>query len=150
MKLRQLELRACIAVLERNRLGHLACTSDGLPYIVPLHYAWAQNYLYAFSMPGRKIDALRHNAGAAMLIEEIDTPQRWRSVLVRGSFEELPDQIGFKRQRDHAWQLLSRHNSWWEPGSYKPEATGPVPGAQPIFFRITADEITGRESLAED
>ena len=42
-----------------------------------------------------------------------------------GTFEELPNRMGWKHQREHAWSLLEQHANWWEPGSLKP-IPGPV------------------------
>ncbi|MCO6388868.1 pyridoxamine 5'-phosphate oxidase family protein [Aliihoeflea sp. 40Bstr573] len=150
MTVRQLDRDQCLDIIEKNRLGRLACISIGVPYIVPIHYVHAEDHLYAFSMPGRKIEALRSDPGAAILVEDIDTPQHWRTVMVRGRYEELPDRIGFKRLRDRAWQLLSRHAVWWEPGAYKPVAPALAFKSEQVFFRISIDEISGRESIDGD
>jgi nitroimidazol reductase NimA-like FMN-containing flavoprotein (pyridoxamine 5'-phosphate oxidase superfamily) len=150
MIVRQLDRGECLDIVAKNRLGRLACVSAGLPYIVPIHYARSDDHLYAFSMPGRKIEAMRAEAGVAILVEEIETPQHGRTVMVRGRFEELPDRIGFKRLRDQAWQLLSRHAAWWEPGAYKPVAPALAFKSDQVFFRISIDEISGRESIDDD
>lgn len=150
MIVRELDRGQCLDIVAKNRLGRLACVSGGAPYIVPIHYALAENHLYAFSMPGRKIEAMRADPGAALLVEDIDTPQHWRTVMVRGRFEELPDRIGFKRLRDRAWQLLSRHAMWWEPGAYKPVAPALAFKSEQVFFRISIDEISGREAIDGD
>lgn len=150
MIVRQLDRELCLDIVSKNRLGRLACVSGGFPYVVPIHYARADDHLYAFSMPGAKVDAMRADTAVALLVEEIGTPRRWRTVMVRGRFEELPDRIGFKRQRDHAWQLLSRHAAWWEPGGYKPVTPALAFRSEQVFFRISIDEISGRESIDGD
>lgn len=48
----------------------------------------------------------------------------------------MPDEIGRKRERDHAWLLLSKPTGWWEPGSR--------PILSEIFFRIV-DWMSKRE-----
>ncbi len=50
----------------------------------------------------------------------------------------MPDEIGHKRERDHAWLLLSKPTGWWEPGSR--------PILSEIFFRIV-DWMSKRERL---
>lgn len=150
MIVRHLDRDECRDIVARNRLGRLACVSGGLPYVVPLHYALWENHLYAFSMPGQKIEAMRAEPGAAILVEDIETPRHWRTVMARGRFEELPDRVGFKRLRDQAWQLLSRHATWWEPGAYKPVTPAMAFKSEQVFFRISIDEISGRESIDGD
>ena len=46
----------CTKLLAANRLARLACARNGQPYVVPIYYAYADTHLYAFSMPGKKID----------------------------------------------------------------------------------------------
>lgn len=71
----------------------------------------------------------------------------WKSVIAVEHFEELPDRIGFKRERDHAWSLLSQHANWWEPGALKP-VSSPLGDHSPhVFFRIHTDRMSGRESV---
>ncbi len=54
----------------------------------------------------------------------------------------MPDEIGHKRERDHAWLLLSKPAGWWEPGS---RPILPVSTYAPeIFFRIV-DWMSKRE-----
>ncbi len=149
MQLRRLDRDQCLAFLEDHRLGRLACISAGQPYVVPVHYAFTADHLYMFSMAGRKIDALRANPAATMLVEQIDNQQAWRSVLVEGTFEELPDRLGYKRQRDMAWQLLSRHASWWEPAANKPAGQPIAANPEYLFFRLSLDVVSGREALLD-
>ena len=135
----------CVKLLAANRLGRLACAKDGQPYVVPIYYAYADNNLYAFSLPGKKIDWMRGNPLVSLQVDE-GRGQEWRSVVVDGRYEELPDRIGYKLQRDHAWSMLSKHVDWWEPGALKP-VTPPAPDhSSHLFFRILIEEISGRES----
>lgn len=136
----------CENLLAENRVGRLACAKDGQPYLVPVYYAYAKNYLYAFSMPGKKIDWMRANPRVSVLIEDQGQGREWRSVIVDGTYEELPDRIGRKREREYAWSLLSKHANWWEPGGLKP-VTPPLSDHSPhVFFRISVDKVSGREA----
>ncbi|MGX8010010.1 pyridoxamine 5'-phosphate oxidase family protein [Mesorhizobium sp. ORM8.1] len=147
MLIRTLSTLECTRLLTANRVGHLACAKDGQPYIVPFYYAHADNHLYAFSMPGKKIEWMRANLLVAVQVDERGHGRGWRSVVVEGRYEELPDRIGHKVQRDHAWALLSKHADWWEPGALKPE-TATVAESQPhVFFRIAITAVSGREAL---
>ena len=146
MHIRNLSNLECTRLLSGNRLAHLACAKDGKPYVVPIYFAYAENYLYAFSMPGKKIEFMRANPEVSLIVEERGHGREWKSVLVEGRFEELPDRIGHKRERDHAWSLLSKHIDWWEPGAIKP-VTPPVSGhLEHVFFRVLIEELSGREA----
>ena len=138
----------CLAFLAANRLARLACSVDDRPYLVPIHYAFRNHFIYAFSMPGRKVEAMRANPNVALLVEEFGEGRIWKSVIAEGRFEELPDRIGSKIERDHAWSLLSRHANWWEPGALKPDMAMPADEPHHIFFRVSIDSLSGRESIA--
>jgi len=146
MWIRTLDMDECVEVLEANRLGRLACAHDDQPYLVPFHYAYADGHLYAFSQPGKKVEWMRANPKVAVLVEDQAEGREWRSVIVEGRFEELPDRIGHKREREYARTLLSRHADWWEPGAHKPVPEQARMGY--VFFRISADRLSGREGKA--
>jgi nitroimidazol reductase NimA-like FMN-containing flavoprotein (pyridoxamine 5'-phosphate oxidase superfamily) len=148
MIVRTLSQLECTNLLVDNRLARLGCAYNGQPYIVPIYYAYADNHLYGFSMQGKKIEWMRSNPLVSLLIDARGERREWQSVIVDGRYEELPDKIGHKLERDRAWTVLSKHVNWWEPGALKP-ATGPS-ASQPthVFFRILIDKMSGR--AAED
>ncbi|RWP16325.1 pyridoxamine 5'-phosphate oxidase family protein [Mesorhizobium sp.] len=144
MIVQTLSIPECMALLAKNRLARLACAKDGQPYLVPIYYAYADRHLYAFSMPGKKIDWMRGNPLVSVQIDEQGKGRGWKSVVIDGRYEELPDRVGQKVERDHAWRILSRHANWWEPGALKP-ATLPVSDHSPhVFFRIAVEQLSGR------
>ena len=150
MLIRNLTVLECTKFLDANRFGHIGCaTSDGQPYIVPIYFAHADNRIYAFSMPGKKIDLMRKNPKACFLAEEHSRGKCWKSVLVNGTYEELPDEVGHKRDRERAWSLLSNIVDWWEPGALKPVLPVVSNRSPHIFFRISIDAISGREATLE-
>ncbi len=146
MMIRTLSTLECTKLLAANRTGHLACVKDGQPYVVCFNYAYADSHLYAFSLLGKKIDWMRANPLVCAQIDEHTSGRGWRSVIVDGRYEELPDRVGHKIQRDHAWAVLSKHSDWWEPGALKP-VTPPTSDSMPhVFFRILVEQVSGREA----
>jgi nitroimidazol reductase NimA-like FMN-containing flavoprotein (pyridoxamine 5'-phosphate oxidase superfamily) len=148
MRIRSLDRVECENLLAGSRIGHLACAKDGQPYVTTLHFAHAGQQLYAFSLPGKKIEWMRANPRVSVLFEERKHARSWRSVIVDGTFEELPDRIGHKVQRDRAWSLLSREANWWQPGALKPDTMAAPRAGEHVFFCIHIEEISGREALA--
>lgn len=134
----------CTQLLERNRLGRLACAKDGRPYVVPIYYAYADQYLYTFSMPGKKIEWMRDSPLVSVQVDEQGEGREWRSVVVDGCYEELPDRMGHKFERDYAWSLLSKRFDWWEPGGLKPVALPMSHHSAHVFFRIFVEQLSGR------
>ena len=147
MIIREMLRQECVELLATGRLGRLACCKDARPYVVPIHYAYADSSLYAFSVQGQKIDWMRENPNVCLQVDHRDGDRGWRSVVVSGRYEELPDRIGSKHAREHAWSLLEKHANWWEPGGLKPFDQGD--GGQSIFFRIHIESLSGRQSVDE-
>ena len=133
-------------LLRANRLGRLACASNDRPYLVTVFYACREDFLFAFTLHGRKLDTMRANPNVAVLVESRGDRNEWSSVLVEGRFEELPDEIGTKRLREQAWSLLSQHDGWWTPGALKPMAPPQPDTREHVFFRIRIETLSGREA----
>lgn len=147
MIIKELDKQQIQALLAANRLGRLACAKDCQPYLVPITYSLFDNYLYSFSMPGQKVDWMRINPKVCVQVDEFGEGRAWKSVIINGIFEELPDRIGFKHEREHAWSLLSKHANWWEPGGLKP-VTPPMATISPhLFYRIAIEGMTGRQAI---
>jgi uncharacterized protein len=69
MLIRTLSMNECTKVLAGHHLARLACAKDARPYVVPIYYAYADEVLYAFSIPGKKIDWMRANPHVSVLVE---------------------------------------------------------------------------------
>ncbi|RYZ48088.1 MAG: pyridoxamine 5'-phosphate oxidase family protein [Sphingobacteriales bacterium] len=91
-------------------LGYLACARDNRPYVVPIHYAFEAAKIYGFSMPGRKTDSLKANPHACMHVDDLESQDRWHSVLIEGGYTELPDTPECHNERIYAWSLLQKHD----------------------------------------
>lgn len=149
MIVRELNRGECAAIVSASRLARLACARDGQPYVVPIHYAFADDCLYSFSMPGLKIDWMRQNPLVCLQIDNLGSSRNWHSVIVYGRYEELPDRIGTKRERDHAWSLLEKHANWWEPGGLKPVPQPMATASTHLFYRIRIASMSGRQGIDE-
>jgi hypothetical protein len=146
MPITKMPREECIALLSRARFAHLACACDGKPYVVPLFFAYDDSYLYCFSTIGRKIDWLRKNPHTCVEVDEIDSGERWACVVVAGCFEELTDTPELQDARADAYRLLKDHASWWVPAYSRTDDQETRP-LDPIYFRISIDEITGRRTV---
>ena len=138
----------CLGIIKANRLARLACASEGQPYVIPIYYAFAGGHVYSFTMQGRKLEWMRRNPNVCLQVDD-RTEGGWRSVVVTGKFEELPDKIGYKRERDHAWQLLSQHANWWEPGAVRPDPPVFSDHSPHVFYRVSLEEVSGRNARRE-
>ena len=69
MLVKEMTQEECIAVVSNGRMGNLACARDNRPYVVPIYYAFSENHLYSFSMPGQKIDWMRSNPRVCVQVD---------------------------------------------------------------------------------
>ena len=135
-------------LLSRTRIGRLACSYEGQPYIVPLSFAYSSVYLYSLTTAGQKVDWMRKNPKVCVQFDEIQTTNVWQSVLVVGRFEELTSQHIDARNTAH--QLLSTSAEWWEPAFVKTVIHGQERALEPVYFRIAISETTGHRAAKSD
>jgi hypothetical protein len=117
------------AVLHRHHVGRLACIVDGEPYLVPITYSYRDGVLYGHTLPGQKLEALRAEPRVAFEVDERWQADMWRSVVVRGVFEELTTET------DRAAALAALRGA-------RPDASGASVGG--VAFRIRPTTKTGR------
>jgi uncharacterized protein len=117
------------AVLHRHHVGRLAYVVAGQPAVVPITYTYADGVLYGHTGPGQKLTALRADPHVAFEVDERWESDVWRSVVVRGVFEELPDEA----DRQAARSALH--------GAY-PDASRALEDG--VFFRIRLADQSGR------
>jgi len=142
MLIQELTKQESLEVLAHTHLGRLACARGMQPYVVPIHFAYQDNWLYGFSVLGQKIEWMRANP---LVCVEADQMRRELSatVVVFGRYEELCDTPQFRSERAFAFNLLQHRAMWWEHGSAK-RTPGGTPATVPVFYRIKIEQITGR------
>ena len=139
--IRELEPDEIRALLSRNHVGRIAFSLHDRVDIRPIHYVYADNWLYGRTSPSDKLVKLLHNQWVAFEVDEVKGPFDWRSVVAHGSFYHLTDESTpqLLEQRTEALRLLR---------SFVPETlreTDPVP-LRTELFAIAIDRVTGREA----
>jgi nitroimidazol reductase NimA-like FMN-containing flavoprotein (pyridoxamine 5'-phosphate oxidase superfamily) len=122
------------ALLHSAIVGRIACcdhgaNGDGRPYLVPLAYGYDGEAVYAHSGPGRKLNLMRAEPRVTFEVDEATAPDRWRSVIAEGHFEEIADQA----ERDRALRII-----------YPAPAPIPKLGDQTVVYRIRLTTRSGR------
>jgi nitroimidazol reductase NimA-like FMN-containing flavoprotein (pyridoxamine 5'-phosphate oxidase superfamily) len=143
MLIQEMTFEECCDVLTQTSLARLACEMDGQPYVVPVYLAYDGEYLFGFATMGYKIDCMRANPLVCVEIDDIKSQNQWMSVVVSGTYEELPDTEKYKAARTHAHELLNRRAMWWEPAGVPVEGRKYPNSLAPIFYRIRIDRMTG-------
>jgi len=134
-------------VLRSENIGRLACIADGWPYVVPLMYVYDGGSVYAYSAEGLKLRAMRENPQVCLEVEQIRSTANWRTVVVRGRFEELTGD-----EDDRALALLTARLARLETSAtarlVQHEDIVQREGLlRPILFRIRIEDRTGRFEL---
>jgi nitroimidazol reductase NimA-like FMN-containing flavoprotein (pyridoxamine 5'-phosphate oxidase superfamily) len=141
----------CNDALSRAKFGRLACANDNQPYVLPLNFAFdGGTYLYFFTTVGQKIEWMRSNPSVCFEIDEVTNHNHWTSVIVFGSYEELPDKPEYETARRHAHGFLQKRVMWWEPAYISEEHRDNSHSLTPIFFRIKIEKVTGHRAESDD
>lgn len=146
MIVNELTKDASLEFLSRKRLGRLACARNGQPYITPLYFARSGAHIYSFSTIGQKIEWMRLNPLVCVEADEMESAQKWTSVVVLGHYEELPKLPEYEQARELAHSLLEQRSIWWEPAYARTIVKGVERELDPIYFRIRIQTISGRHA----
>ncbi len=89
--IKNMETSDCLSLLGSNYIGRLAYISGQTPHINPITYFHdaEEKCIVSYSAPGFKIEAMEKHGLVAFQVDEIESIQKWRSVLIQGKFEEL-------------------------------------------------------------
>ena len=141
---RELSRSEIDALLARNNVGRMAYSRGAHIDIEPVHYVYANGWLYGRTSPGRKLDMLsREWWPVAFEVDEVDDLFRWRSAVVHGGFYTL-DPAGATWEREEARKAIELLRT------LVPETMtddDPVP-FRSVIFRIAVQEVSGRAAEA--
>jgi nitroimidazol reductase NimA-like FMN-containing flavoprotein (pyridoxamine 5'-phosphate oxidase superfamily) len=128
------------ALLARNHVGRMAYASGSHIDIEPMHYVYANGWLYGRTSAGRKLDiAAREWWPVAFEVDEVDDTFSWRSAVVHGGFYTLDPQ-------GPAWEREEASKAVELIRQLVPETftdLDPVP-SRTVLFRIAVQEVSGR------
>lgn len=140
-----------LQLLGNNFIGHLAYMANSTPFVVPVTYYYNQkeNILISYSNEGHKIDAMRLHSSVSMQIEEIQSINQWKSLLLIGDFEELKGSEAKMYLHSFAQNVKSV--------MAKKESTNPElisffssklnTNSIPIVYRIHVHQMIGRKNM---
>ncbi len=143
MRISEMSGKECRELLAHEGAGRLGCALENQPYIVPIYFVAEGDSLFCFATVGQKIEWMRANPRVCIQADEIRSRDEWKSVVVTGRYEELPDDAEHEQVRKHAISLFSRRDAWWM-GAYaadeiRKHAGDPIP----VIFCVHMKQITG-------
>ena len=147
MMIHELTREESLVFLGARRYARLGCARKGQPYVMPIRVARDGDHLYGFSTFGQKIEWMRKNPLVCVETDEIDSLQRWCSVVAFGQYTELPRTPDFDKERQRAHSLLWPDEEVWEPGYARTITHGKTLELQTVYFRIDLGEVTGRRAI---
>ena len=133
-------------VLHEQVVGRIGCHSEEMTYIVPISYAYENNYVYAHTLEGMKTKIMRKNKNVCFEVDSMHNMGKWQSVIAWGVYEEITNET----ERYNALQILHRRilpvvssvtaklSPEWP---FSPVDINTIKG---IVFRIRLDKKTGR------
>ena len=128
-------------LLRTALVGRIACCAHaadgdhGRPYVVPLAYGYDGEAIYAHSGIGRKIRMMRAQPLVSFEVDEAEAPDRWRSVIAEGVYEELTE----PRDRERALAII-----------YPDPLARPALDEQTIVYRIRLTGKSGRREVPNE
>ncbi|MBA3440761.1 MAG: pyridoxamine 5'-phosphate oxidase family protein [Pyrinomonadaceae bacterium] len=130
-------------LLQKVGYGHLGCAREGRPYVVPVHYAYADPDLYIFTTEGMKTDYIAANPEVCLQVEEVHNPANWRSVIVTGQAEHITK----SEDTEHAMQFITEQNPTLTPAINKMWIDVWGRANVVAIYRIHPSIISGRKTL---
>ena len=131
------------ALLLRVGFGHLGCTRDGHPYVVPMHYAYDGHELYFLTTEGTKTEFIAANHEICFQVEEITNPSNWRSVMLIGEAHKITK----PEETEHVIQLISERNPTLTPGLNQTEIGAWHRWNKIAIYRVQPSAIYGRKTV---
>ena len=148
MMINELSEKECLAIVARSSIGRLGCSLNNEPYVVPIYFAYDEDYIYVLSTVGQKIDWMRQNPKVCIQVDEIANHSEWVSVIATGTYEELPGPADGP-ERTHARRLLEKQHYWWLNALAERRAKVDDLLIDPLFFRIFVGSMTGLRATAK-
>ncbi|HEX8707188.1 MAG TPA: pyridoxamine 5'-phosphate oxidase family protein [Pyrinomonadaceae bacterium] len=131
-------------LLRKVGFGHLGCTREGRPYVVPMNFSYDSHNLYFFTTEGTKTDYIAANPEVCFQVEEVHDPSHWRSVMVIGRAERItsPDQM------EHAMGLITERNPTLTPAVNRTQVDTWGRANKVALYRLRPDIIDGRKTIS--
>lgn len=138
-RIRELSHPECEALLGSQHVGRMAFAVDGRVDVEPIHYVFADGWIYGRTSHGTKRRALAHRPWVAFEVDDVRGVYDWMSVVAHGTvyFFEPTGSPDERERLAHALELLR---------VVEPETMAdadPMPGRTEVFG-LHVDELTGR------
>lgn len=149
MLMTELSRQECHEILAELGFGRLACARNNQPYIVPVYFAVEADRLYGFATKGQKVDWMRTNPLVCLEADDVRNHNEWKSVVVKGRYEELPDTSEYAQVRAKAQAALEKRSLWWQTGFAAAQTRAKFDRDLPVFYCVHIDEVSGHHAVPD-
>src|SRR3569832_1027203 len=143
LKVKEMSRPEIAALLRRRKTGHLGCSRDGHPYVVPMNYAFDSECLYFFTTEGTKTEFIAANHEVCFQVEEVSDPENWQSVMLTGRAELLSEPAEVER----AMFLVSERNPSLSPALSRTRIGAWTRLSRIALYRLRPDAAYGRRTV---
>jgi len=98
-------------LLQKVGHGHLGCSLEGHPYVLPMHYYFDEPNIYIFTTAGMKTQYMDANPEVCLQVEAVEDLQHWRSVTVTGRAEHITE----PQEIDRVMEFVKMQNPTLSP-----------------------------------
>ena len=143
VEVREMSQEEIARLLGRGWYGHLGCSRDGHPYVVPMSYAYDEGDLYFFTTEGTKTEFIAANHEVCFQVEEVSDPENWQSVMLTGRAELLSEPAEVER----AMFLVSERNPSLSPALSRTKIGAWTRLSRIALYRLRPEAAYGRRSV---
>ena len=127
-------------MLRRNNYGHLACSLNDKPYVVPMNFAYEMPFIFVYTTAGMKSEILYMNPQICLQVEELVDRSDWRSVIVYGNATRIID----PKERERIFALILESNPTLMPAMSIRWTDNWIRENKEVVYRIDPTEMSGR------
>ena len=142
LKIKEMSRQEIVALLRRGRMGHLGCSRDGHPYVVPMNYAFDADCIYFFTTEGTKTEYIAANHEVCFQVEEVSDVRNWSSVMALGPAERLDK----TEEMERAMRLLAERNPTLEPAVNETKIGAWQRFNNIVIYRVRPHSLHGRKT----
>ena len=142
LKVKEMSRPEIVALLRRGKMGHLGCSRDDHPYVVPMNYAFDSECIYFFTTEGTKTEYISANHEVCFQVEEVSDVRNWSSVMALGRAER----VAKPEEMERAMRLIAERNPTLEPAVNETKI-GPWRRFNNIvIYRVRPHSLHGRKT----
>jgi nitroimidazol reductase NimA-like FMN-containing flavoprotein (pyridoxamine 5'-phosphate oxidase superfamily) len=130
-------------VLKRVGYGHLGMARGNHPYVVPIHYAYDEPYIYIYTTEGKKTEIIKDNPEICLQIEDVKSEGNWQSVIATGEAVQITN----PEEHERALEFILKSNPTLTPAVSVRWMDNWVRENIEVVYRFKPRMLTGRSTI---